>query len=119
MVDGYRVNDPVYAQGTLGRELALDVDLIDRVEFVQGPGSSMYGSNAFLGVVNIISKPQSTIRSGGFALERCSDQTWKARVTLGHRFDNGLETVGSATAYRSGVPLFSVSKVPVGPRRGH
>lgn len=38
---------------------ALDVDLqdIERVEVIRGPGSTLYGANAFGGVVNIITEP--------------------------------------------------------------
>ena len=31
-------------------------DLIDRVEIIRGPGSALYGSDAFSGVINIITK---------------------------------------------------------------
>jgi len=51
LVDGIRVNDANYDTASIGNEFFLDVDLIDRVEVVRGPGSSIYGSNAFFGVV--------------------------------------------------------------------
>ncbi len=35
------------------------MDVIDRVEIVRGPGSAIYGANAYLGVVNIITKKGS------------------------------------------------------------
>ncbi|WP_347272711.1 Plug domain-containing protein [Candidatus Kuenenia sp.] len=47
MVDGLRLNDAVYDTASIGTEFVLDVDLIDRVEVIRGPGSSLYGSNAF------------------------------------------------------------------------
>ncbi|MCH8617522.1 TonB-dependent receptor [Undibacterium sp. TS12] len=56
LVDGNRNNDSVYDQASLGREFILDLDVIDRVEYVPGPGSSVYGSNAFFGVINVITK---------------------------------------------------------------
>ncbi len=56
LVDGYRLNDPVYDQASIGTEFPVDVDLIDRVEVVRGAGSSIYGSNAVLGVINVITK---------------------------------------------------------------
>jgi iron complex outermembrane receptor protein len=56
MIDGVRVNSNVYDQAMLGSEFSLDVDLIDRVEVVHGPGSSIYGSNALFGVVNVITR---------------------------------------------------------------
>ncbi len=48
LIDGHRSNDNVYDGALLGTEGVIDVDLIDRVEIIRGPGSSLYGSNAFL-----------------------------------------------------------------------
>lgn len=55
-IDGTRINDPVYDQALLGGEFPLDMDLVDRIEFVPGPGSSVYGANAFFGVINVITR---------------------------------------------------------------
>ena len=56
LIDNHRLNDAVYDQGGAGTEMPIDVDLIDRVEIIKGPGSSLYGTNAFFGVVNVITK---------------------------------------------------------------
>ncbi|MBI3284407.1 MAG: TonB-dependent receptor [Burkholderiales bacterium] len=56
LVDGHRNNDAIYDQASLGQDFNLDLDLVDRVEFVPGPGSSIYGSNAFFGVINVITR---------------------------------------------------------------
>lgn len=55
LVDGQRLQDP----GTSGSaELIPKYPLlnIERVEFMRGPGASVYGSNAMMGVINIISR---------------------------------------------------------------
>lgn len=54
-VDGNRVNDAIYDQGLPQLEFPLVAEWVKRVELVQGPGSSIYGSNALLGVVNVVS----------------------------------------------------------------
>ena len=56
LVDGHRVNENIYDSSSTKRGFVLDVDLIERVEIVRGPASSLYGSNAFFGVVNVITK---------------------------------------------------------------
>src|SRR5690348_2552756 len=61
LVDGHRVNDVLYDSAFNGTDFILDVDLIERVEIIRGPGSSLYGNNAFLAVVNVITR-----RGGGF-----------------------------------------------------
>lgn len=53
MVDGQRINDP--ATGTVFWS-ALDPTTIERVEVVRGAGSSLYGSDAMGGVINIITR---------------------------------------------------------------
>ena len=46
LVDGHRANDNL--GGSLGvvTDFHIDVDLIERIEIVRGPGSALYGSNA-------------------------------------------------------------------------
>lgn len=56
LIDGHRLNDNVYDQVLIGTEFPLDVDLIDRIEIIRGPASSLYGNNAFFGVINIFTK---------------------------------------------------------------
>jgi outer membrane receptor for ferrienterochelin and colicins len=41
-VNGHRLNDPLYDSTYNGHELPLDVDLIERVEVIRGPGSALY-----------------------------------------------------------------------------
>lgn len=56
LVDGQRANDNVYGQAHLGSEFLVDTDLIERVELVPGPVSVVYGTNAFSGVVNVVTR---------------------------------------------------------------
>jgi outer membrane receptor for ferrienterochelin and colicins len=56
LVDGHRVNDNIYNTAFIGTEFPIDVDLIDRVEVIRGPSSSIYGTNAFMGVINVITR---------------------------------------------------------------
>src|SRR5580700_3125587 len=56
LIDGHRLNDNIYDAALIGTEFPLDIDLIDRVEVIRGPNSSLYVASAFLGVVNIITK---------------------------------------------------------------
>ena len=101
MVDGYRLNDPVYSQGSIGLEFPVDVDLIERVEFVPGPGSAIYGSNAFLGVVNVITRNGRSIGGGEASVEAGSWGTYKGRATYGRRFANDLDVLVSVSGVTS------------------
>lgn len=53
-IDGLRINDPMYGQALPGTEFPLVAEWIKRVEFAPGPGGSLYGSNAMLGVVEAV-----------------------------------------------------------------
>jgi iron complex outermembrane receptor protein len=91
LVDGNRINDNVYDSAPLGTEFVVDVDLIDRVEVIRGPGSSLYGNSAFFAVVNIITRRGGDQRGAEVSGETGSFETYKGRLTYGDKFQNGLE----------------------------
>ncbi|MBS1169381.1 MAG: TonB-dependent receptor [Burkholderiaceae bacterium] len=100
LIDGHRVNDPLYDQAAMGQEFMLDVDLIDRVEYVPGPGASIYGSNAFFGVINVITKRGKDLNGAQASVEAGSAGMRKGRASVGQQWDNGAELLLSATSYR-------------------
>lgn len=102
LLDGYRLNDANYDASAIGTDFILDVDLIDRVEFVPGPGSSIYGSNAFFGVVNVITRAAKDFKGLEVSTEAASYDTKKTRLSYGKHFDNGLTALVSGSFYESG-----------------
>ncbi|MDH4163467.1 MAG: TonB-dependent receptor [Nitrospirota bacterium] len=101
LFDGHRANDNVYDGAYFGTESIIDIDLIDRVEIIRGPGSSLYGSNALFAVVNVIAKRGRDLKSAELAAEAGSQGTAKGRASYGDRFSNGVEALISASAYDS------------------
>ncbi len=65
LIDGHSVNDPWRGGATWNFD-DLPVENIKRIEIIRGPGSALYGHNAFLAVVNIITKDTEDI--DGFQL---------------------------------------------------
>ncbi len=101
LIDGHRLNDNLYDQAGLGTESLIDVDLIDRVEVIRGPSSSLYGTNAFLGVINVITKRGRDIGGTEASVEVGSWESFKGRATYGDKFANGLELLVSGSYYDS------------------
>jgi iron complex outermembrane receptor protein len=101
LLDGHRINDHIYNMAPLGTEFPVDVDLIDKVEIVHGPGSSLYGANAFFAVVNVITKRGRDLKTVETSAEVGSFGSSKGRVTYGNRFNSGWESLFSASYFES------------------
>ena len=57
MVDGVRMNNLIYRAGHLQNIITVDnTTLLDKVEMLNGPASTMYGSDALGGVVSMYTR---------------------------------------------------------------
>jgi outer membrane receptor for ferrienterochelin and colicins len=56
--------------------MAFPIDTIERIEIIRGPSSVLYGTGAFTGVINIITKTANKLKNG-------------VGITLGSRSNNG------------------------------
>lgn len=83
MVDGHRMNDDVYDSAMIGMEFPVDVDMIQRVEIIRGPASSLYGSNALFAVVNVITRRVQDANGLELSVEAASFNTYKGRFSYG------------------------------------
>ena len=101
LLDGKRVNDNIYDSFGIDYDGIVNVDLIERVEFSAGPGSAVYGANAFFGVINVITKNGEEIDGVQVSADYGSENSRRARVTAGNTFDNGIDALISASAYKS------------------
>ncbi|HPC96090.1 MAG TPA: TonB-dependent receptor [Sedimentisphaerales bacterium] len=97
LVDGFRINENIGDSPLFGTQFLLDVDLIERVEVIRGPGSSLYGSNALLAVINVITKNGKALHGLEMSGEVASYDTQKGRLSYGEVFGNGLNLLVSAT----------------------
>ncbi|MBL9126656.1 MAG: TonB-dependent receptor [Verrucomicrobiales bacterium] len=102
-IDGHRLNEPIYDSAFLGQEFPLDVDLIERVEVIRGPGSALYGNNAFFGVVNVVTRDPGGFGDRGVEASTSygSFDTFTARASTGQVFTNGVEVLLSASYLES------------------
>ncbi|MEN8170493.1 MAG: TonB-dependent receptor [Pseudomonadota bacterium] len=97
----------VYTWGTGGAEwgdLPIAIEDIERIEVSRGPNGVTYGSNAFLGVINIITRHPSEQQGAHASVTLDDDQYRKAvvryaatngdlsyRITGSHKQDDGFD----------------------------
>jgi outer membrane receptor for ferrienterochelin and colicins len=56
LINGHTTNNQENGASLHGHALGLPMEMIDHIEVVLGPGSVLYGANAMLGVVNVVTK---------------------------------------------------------------
>lgn len=107
LVDGNEANEGVFGAAPMGSELAIPLEAIERIEIVRGPGSALYGTGAMFGVINLITRPPSTIDGAEVVVDGGSFGRRGARAVLGRRFGNGLGVAVSGLLDRTdGQDLF-------------
>lgn len=105
-IDGMRVNDAVYDQALPGREFPLEVGLIERVEFIPGPGSSLYGPNAMVAVINVVTKSAGDLGGGNAALGIGSQNSRSLSLRHGLLLGPGSLVLGAHSEKRPGGDLY-------------
>jgi vitamin B12 transporter len=88
MMDGVEVNDPMSPGRTFDFG-HLNLDNIDRIEIVRGPQSTLYGSDAMGGVINIITKKGKGKSRGFISAETGSYGTFREALGV----SGGTDTV--------------------------
>jgi iron complex outermembrane receptor protein len=99
LIDGLRFRDPTATQGDAS---ALIQDLIvtdtSNVEILRGAGSSLYGTNAVGGVVNVITDQGGGPNHGSVLTEGGSEGTFRGRAQFGgSSLDDRLDYSGGVS----------------------
>ena len=100
LVNGHRLNDNIYNSAQLGSEFPLDIDLVQRIEIVRGPTSSLYGTSALLAVINVITKDRQAIDGVELSGDAGAFGTYRVRSTYGGSY-HGIESLLSGSFYNS------------------
>lgn len=59
IIDGTSVTENWSHLSGVGHDVAVSIDEVERIEVIRGPVSSIYGTNAFFGIINIITRGPS------------------------------------------------------------
>ena len=59
LLDGQPMNDDYIWSSYVGTDGRVDIADIERIEVVRGPGSVLYGSSAFFGVINLVTRSRT------------------------------------------------------------
>jgi len=111
LVDGVRINDA--QSGHHNGDIPVPLDAIERIEVLQGAGSSLYGADASGGAINIITRagagPGLVVEGGSFGLAGAHGQAGATRGNVrqvvsgevsrssGFMFDRDFELVSASS----------------------
>ncbi len=100
-IDGNRINDAVFDSAPMGGEFPLDLELVERIEYVPGPGSSVYGANAFFGVINVITRRPRDIDGSALTLAGGQDGARRGHASRAWTDSFGTDWLLSASRYKT------------------
>ncbi len=91
LVDGVPWYDGIYTHAWLDEYIPMS--MIKQVEIIKGPGSAIYGTNAFAGVINIVTYSPEDLQGGFARVEGGSAFRRDASVVAGGRLEDRNSTV--------------------------
>ena len=126
LMDGERMAGETFDNIDYNR---IDLDNIERIEIIKGASSSLYGSNALGGVINIITKEAKKAFEGNLSYLYDTSYNYKTNVGVGTKLRWGsirltsfynfrapyvLEDTEPLISYKNGVPVAgALSTLPI------
>lgn len=91
MINGQPVNSHFLGSATWTLD-TLILDNVKQIEIIRGPGSTLYGANAFAGIINVITKDAKDIQGSEFSVKFGSYNTQQYNFLFGETY-NDIEFV--------------------------
>ena len=107
LLDGRRTNDNIYDQALVQEDWLVDLSDVERIEIIRGPSSSLYGSNAFSGVINVVTRGAAPDRPATVSTDLGTLGLRTQRASIGGQLGQSLAVRLSASLQRrDGVSRF-------------
>jgi len=112
--DGASLNDNILSSSYIGSDARPDLHDVDRIEVVRGPGSLLYGTGAFSGVVNLVPRAKDEPSSFHVAAGTYDNAVARGRAGFHYNFTPNTGIWASVSGARSrgvdvAVPLITPS----------
>lgn len=82
-IDGHTLNDNWVGSSYIEYDQLVDIDTLDRIEVVRGPGSALYGTGAFFGVLNLVTPAEPSPYYVRGLVSAATDKAFRATVDGG------------------------------------
>lgn len=80
-IDGQPTNDNYVGSSLVGFDGRVDLDDVERIEIIRGPGSVVYGTGAFFGVINLVTRGRQVRTHAELAGGASLDGVGRTRAT--------------------------------------
>ena len=107
LVDGRSQYSPLFFGGVAWNLIDVSLDDIERIEVIRGSNSAAYGSNAFLGVVNVITLPAADTQRVRVRFGQGNDGVADRHARVGMRLGDAFMRLSAEHMHDHGVRHFN------------
>jgi len=117
LLNGHTLNEPWAGTAYFDRGAAIPLEIVDHIEVILGPGSVLYGSNAMLGVINVVTRSARDFAGVHAVVESELPISIRAAVGVGKELTllgKPAEVTAVAEYYASRGPGFTLGPQVIG-----
>ncbi len=112
MIDGHSVKHQTTGDVAWQME-DISLEQVERVEVIRGPGSALYGSNAFSGTINVVTKMGNEVNGTQVSVGGGSFSTGRGNIIHGKRYGD-IDVLASLTYSSTDGAELSVKEDAIG-----
>jgi outer membrane receptor protein involved in Fe transport len=101
MINGHDIGENISDATFFGNDFPLDMDLVERIEVVRGASSALYGSNAMLATINVVTRKPSDMRGESVRVETGSLGERKIGAATAFALPRGANLLVSASVFNN------------------